>query len=81
MTTMQLELPEDVAERMRDRGMLNPEGVTAILRDAMTRREEAFDFLLALPEKLEAAGISFTEDEIAEEIRAYREERAAQCGV
>ena len=74
MTTVQIELPEELARRAREAGLLAPESIERVLREAL--RREAFEELLSVAERVEAAGIPpMSMDEINAEIRAYRAER------
>ena len=74
MTTVQIELPEELARRAREAGLLAPESIERVLREAL--RREAFEELLSVAERVEAAGIPpMSMDEINAEIHAYRAER------
>ena len=74
MTTVQIELPEELARRAREAGLSAPESIERVLREAL--RREAFEELLSVAERVEAAGIPpMSMDEINAEIRAYRAER------
>jgi hypothetical protein len=73
MTTVQIELPEELARRAREAGLLAPESIERVLREAL--RREAFEELLSVAERVEAAGIPpMSMDEINAEIHAYRAE-------
>jgi len=74
MTTVQIELPEELARRAREAGLLAPESIERVLREAL--RREAFEELLSVAERVEAAGIPpMSMAEINAEIHAYRAER------
>ncbi len=76
MMIMQLELPDEVAEAIRDRGMLSSAGVTELLRGAL--RSQALDSIADFARETEALGFEpFSEEEIEEEIRAVRQGRRA----
>ena len=71
MTTVQNELPEELARKARKACLLAPESIERVLREAL--RREAFEDLLSVAERVEAAGISsMSMDEINAEIQAYR---------
>ena len=71
MTTVQIELPEKLARKTREAGLLAPKSMERVLREAL--RREAFEDLLSVAERVEAAGISsMSMDEINAEIQAYR---------
>lgn len=73
MTTVQIELPEELARKAREAGLLAPDSIERVLREAL--RREAFEELLSVAEKVEAAGIPpMSMEEINAEIQAYRAE-------
>lgn len=76
MSTMQLELPDEVAEAIRERGLLTPAGVTELLREAL--RSKALESIADFAAETDARGIApFTEAEIDAEIRSARKGRQA----
>ena len=78
MTTITLELPEDLAAKAKEAGLLSPER-SAELIDRLLRIE-AMDRFLAWGDKLRAAngGPVLTEEEILAEVKAVRAERRAE---
>ena len=73
MTTMQVQLPDDVAETIRREGMLTPAGLADLLREALRMR--AFERISAFASETSALGIpEMNEAEIAAEIAASRRE-------
>jgi hypothetical protein len=75
MTTIQIELPDDIAEEARGAGFLTSEHFARWLSDALKRRRAA-DALLSLVDQVEAHGIPpMPMEEIVAEIKAYRAER------
>lgn len=74
MTTLTIELPDELAEEARIRGLLAPSAIEAMIRDAL-RRDAAGD-LFEAADKLAAAGFPpMTLAEIQEEVNAVRLER------
>lgn len=73
MSEIVLTLPDDLAEEAEEYGLFRPQIITSMLKDELRRRKtnrffSMLDQLNALPDKP-------TEDEIAEEIAAYRREK------
>ena len=80
MTTIQIELPEATAQAARAAGLLTPEALEQLLTDALKRRKAA-DSLLAIADRVAAAGIApMTMDEINAEVQAARAERRERAG-
>ena len=74
MTTIQLEIPEDLAESIRRKGMLTQDGLREMLRDAL--RSKANAFIGEVTDRIERAGIPpMSDDEIQAEIDAMHAER------
>lgn len=74
MTNVTLSLPDTLAQEARAAGLLTPEGLERLLRDAMRKRQ--VDQLFATMDKLAALEPKLTEEEIDAEIAAARAERA-----
>jgi len=78
MTTIQIELPEATVQAARAAGLLTSQALTNLI-DAALRRREAGDRLLAIADRIQAAGIPpMTEEEILAEVKAVRAERRAR---
>ena len=74
MTTLTIELPDELAEEARSNGLLAPSAIEAMIRDALRRR--AAGELLEAADKLAAAEFPpMTLAEIQEEVDAVRLER------
>ena len=73
MTEVTLTLPDDLAQQARQAGLLRPEALAALLRDAM--RERRVERLFSTMDKLAQVTPPLTEAEIAAEIEAARAER------
>ncbi len=76
MTTLEvtLELPDSLATKAKQAGLLTPEALVQIIADAL--RDKAFDDFLSIANRVETAGIPpMSEDDIQAEISAYRLER------
>jgi len=79
VTTVQIELPEELARKAREAGLLTPETLERLIADALRRK--AMDELLSVADRMEAAGVpSLTMEEIEAEIQAYRQERRRAGG-
>lgn len=73
MTILELTLPDSLAEEARAAGLLEPQAIERLLREAL--RRAAFDEFLAVAERAEAAGASpLSEADVNAEIQAYRQE-------
>ena len=74
MTTFTIELPDELAEEARTKGLLAPAAIEAMIRDAL-RRSAPRD-LFEAADKLAAAEFPpMTLEEIQEEVNAARLER------
>ena len=75
MTTIQIELPDATAKAALDAGLLTPQALERLLTEAIKRRQAA-DSLLAIADRVHAAGIEpMSMEEINAEVKAYRAER------
>ena len=74
MTTLIIELPDELAEEARTKGLLAPSAIEAMIRDAL--RRGAVGDLLEAADRLAAAEFPpMTLAEIQEEVNAVRLER------
>ncbi len=76
MTTLEikLSLPDGLANEARAAGLLTPEALEKLIAEALRRR--AFDELLSVAGRVEAAGVPpMSMEEINAEVKAYRAER------
>ena len=79
MTRIQIDLPDATAQAARDAGLLTPEALTQLLKDAMRRK--AADALLTIAGRVAAAGIPpMSMEEINVEVKAVRAERRKRAG-
>lgn len=77
MTTLIIDLPDNIAKEARDAGLLTPETLVQLLKDAVRRR--AGQRLLDAAKRLQATGISpMSDEEIVAEVKAARAERRAR---
>ena len=75
MTTVQIELPDATARAAREAGLLTTEALERLLKEAL-RRKRAADSLLAVADRVAAAGIApMSMDEINAEVKAARAAR------
>jgi hypothetical protein len=73
MTTLSLELPDEMAEAIRSKGLLTPAGVTELLREALS--SQAMTFIADFARETEARGIApLSDKEMAWEIHSARKE-------
>lgn len=74
MTTLTIELPDELAAEARNRGLLVPDAVEAMIRERL--RASAATELLEAADQLAAAEFpSLTMEEIQEEVKAVRRDR------
>lgn len=80
MTTVEITLPDQLAEEARRAGLLSPPAVEAWLREQLRIRQA--DDLFAAIDRMAAVSDpeAMTAAEIADEIRALRAERRATSG-
>lgn len=80
MTTIQIELPDATAQAARDAGLLTPQALARLLNDAI-KRQQAANSLLAIADRVAAAGIApMSMEEINAEVKASRAERRQRAG-
>lgn len=71
MTTVQITLPDELAQKAASAGLLSPEAIEAMLREQLRRR--AGEALQSIWQRLPAEEITPEEQEqIAEEVRQVR---------
>lgn len=79
MTTLTIELPDNLAKEAQDAGLLDPDAIEILLREAVRRK--AIDELFDAMDQLAAANFPpMTMEEIQEEVnivRSQRRERAS----
>lgn len=74
MTELIVKLPDEVARRAKNAGLLSDSAIQRLLEDAM--RGEAGRKLLQVAERIRGAGIEpMSDDEIVTEVKAVRAER------
>jgi len=81
MTTVEvkLDLPDSLAKAAKDAGLLTPEAIEGLLREAV--RSKAFDELLGVADRVAAANIPpMTMEEIQSEVDAVRAARRERAG-
>ena len=77
MTTLTIDLPDNIAKEAKDAGLLTPEALVQLLKDAVRRR--AGQRLLDVARRIQATGISpMSDEEIVAEVKAARAERRAR---
>ena len=79
MTTVKIELPEELARNAEEAGLLTPEALEQLIAEAL--RERRIERLFEIRKELQAAGIApMSAEEIEAEIRAAREEARRAAG-
>jgi hypothetical protein len=79
VTTVQIELPEELARKAKEAGLLTPEALEQLIAEAL--RERRIERLFEIRKELQAAGIApMSAEEIEAEIRAAREEARRAAG-
>jgi hypothetical protein len=79
MTELVVTLPDELARRAKDAGLLSDHAIQRLLEEAM--RRDAGRRLLEVAERLHAAGITpMSDDDIVAEVKAVRAERRARQG-
>lgn len=74
MTTLQVNLPDELAQRAQSAGLLTDTAIQKLLEDAI--RREAGRRLLEISKRLHDAGIPpMTDEEIVAEVKAVRAAR------
>ena len=77
MTELVVKLPDELAQRAKNAGLLTDSAIQRLLEEAM--RREAGRKLLEVARRVQAAGIPpMTMDEIQAEVEAVRAERPAR---
>lgn len=77
MTTLTIDLPDNIAQEAKAAGLLTPEALAQLLKDAV--RRQAGRRLLDVAKRIQAAGIPpMSEEEIVAEVKAVRAERRAR---
>lgn len=77
MTTLKLNLPDDLAQRAQSAGLLTDAAIQKLLEDAI--RRNAGRRLLEVSKRLQAANIApMSDEEIVAEVKAVRAARRAR---
>jgi hypothetical protein len=80
MTTIQIELPDATVQAAREAGLLTAPALERLLNEAI-RRQQAADALLAIADRVAAAGIApMSMEEINAEVKGARAERRQRAG-
>jgi len=77
MTTIQLTLPDDLARKATEAGLLSSEAMQEMLREQLRRRagETLREMWSRMPDEVLTPEI---EQEVADSVRAYREEQRSR---
>jgi len=74
MTTIQIQLPDDLAQDAQAAGLLNPDAIERLLRERL--RQQAGDALRAMWDRMPSEDLTpEIEEKINEEVQAVRAER------
>ena len=80
MTELKVTLPDRLARKAREAGLLSPKAIQRLLREAMRRRAAARE-VLAVADRVADAGVpSLSEEEIQAEVVAVRKARRRRRG-
>lgn len=78
MTTLTIDLPDNLAKEAKNAGLLAPDAIETMLRETLRRR--AVDALFDATDKLVAANFPvMTMEEIQEEVNAVRAQRTQRA--
>ena len=72
MTTITLELPEDIAAKAKEAGLLTPERLAGMLDEALLRQRAGERFLAAAERARRAEGPVMSEQEVVAMIKEMR---------
>ena len=76
MTTLTIDLPDNIARKAKDAGLLTPDALAQLLKETM--RRQAGHRLLDAAQRLQSASIPpMSDEEIVAEVKAVRAERRA----
>lgn len=76
--TIQLDLPEALAEKARAQGLLEPAELTRLIARELSAEQDARDFFELVRQLRSLPGEPMTMEEIQAEVDAVRTERAAR---
>ena len=77
MTELVVKLPDELAQRARNAGLLSDSAIARLLEEAM--RREAGRKLLAIAQRVHSTGIApMTDEEIVAEVKVVRAESRAR---
>jgi hypothetical protein len=76
--TVQLDLPEALAEQARAKGLLDPQELTRLIKREVSAEQDARDFFEMVRQLRSLPGEPMTMNEIQAEVDAVRAERAAR---
>ena len=80
MTTIQIELPDAIAQAARDAGLLTQQALERLINDAL-RRKQAANSLVSVADRVAAASIPpMLMEEINAEVKAARAGRERRAG-
>lgn len=78
MTNFTVSLPDDVAARARQVGLLSDEGIRALIEDAL--RREAGRRLLEISAQFQSANVApMSDEDVIAEVKAVRAERRSRA--
>ena len=80
MTTIQIDLPDAMAQAAQAAGLLTPQALERLLADAL-KRQQAADSLLTIADRVAAAGVEpMSMEDINAEVKAARAQRRQRAG-
>jgi hypothetical protein len=78
MATLEINLPDELARRAQEAGLLTSEAIAKLLREAMERQQGIDELFAAMDRMAAVEGEPMSEEEIQAEIDAARAERRAR---
>ncbi|MCU7850534.1 MAG: hypothetical protein KZQ89_21690 [Candidatus Thiodiazotropha sp. (ex Lucinoma kastoroae)] len=77
MMTLTIDLPDNIARKAKDAGLLTPDALAQLLKETM--RRQAGRHLLEVAKRIQATGTPpMSDEEIVAEVKAVRAERRAR---
>ncbi len=77
MTTLTIDLPDNIAQEAKDAGLLAPDALAQLLKEAM--RRQAGHRLLDVAKRIQAADVPpMSDEDIIAEVKTVRAERRAR---
>jgi hypothetical protein len=76
--TLQLDLPDALADEARAKGLLEPASLSDLLTTELRRRRSAAELRQVLDDIRAQPGVPMSEEDVANEVKRVRQERRAR---